>query len=364
MKKSFTFAKVPFTLTNIFKHKTFLIGKLLGMLRTFDEKLNGFLFVVFLPIFLFAMSYYGFESSYTRFKTSERPPDFLFSNVYSYRIIPNQLSIYMTDLMECIIKNQNSSVKNLILKNGTPFYHGLFLTNLFFLILNAVILNTVLKYHPVQLISNINIRRIIHLLLVFFIVITQYTPSNCDTIALCCYLTGIFLTLKYVHTGKKAFFYSLILLITASTFVRETACLNIAFFAAVFFRMKELRKGNYQFIWKVISLIIAFLVPYLGLRIMINHAETSFVEGYYIVQNFSSPFNLAGLIFSAIALRFMYQLCGNLENRMIFQKYLFFSLPYLGMITLVGLFWEVRLFLPLILTGAIVACHGFKNLYH
>jgi hypothetical protein len=333
------------------------------MLRTFDEKLNGFLFVVLLPILLFVMSYYGFESSYTRFKTSEKPPDFLFSSVYSYRVIPNQLSIYMTDFIENVINGQNSSVKNLILKNGTPFYHGLFLTNLFFLILNTALLNVILKYIPAQLISNINVRRMIHLLLVFFIVITQYTPSNCDMIALFCYLVGILLTLKYAHTGKKIFFFSLMLLIMGSTFVRETACLNIAFFAAIFFSFKDLKNRNYKFIWNIIPLILAFILPYLGLRMVLNRNETTFVEGYYIVQNFSSPFNLAGLLFSVIVLYFLYKLCGSLENRIIFQKYLFFSLPYLGMITLVGLFWEVRLFLPLILTVAIVACHDFKNLY-
>jgi hypothetical protein len=334
------------------------------MLKIFDEKLNGFLFVVLLPILLFAMSYYGFESSYTRFKTSERPPAFLFSSVYSYRVIPNQLSIYFTDFMQSIIKNQDSSVRNLILKNGTPFYHGLFLTNLFFLILNAAILNAVLKYHAAQLISNINVRRMIHLLLMFFIVITQYTPSNCDMIALCFYLTGVLLTLKYIHTKKTIFFYSLVILIVVSTFVRETACLNIAFFAAVVFNIEELRQRNFKIIWKIIPLVFAFLLPYIGLRIMLNHDETTFVEGFYVVQNFSSPFNLAGLIFSVIVLYFMFKLCGNNENRVVFQKYLFFSLPYLIMITLVGLFWEVRLFLPLILTGAIVACHDFKKLYH
>lgn len=333
------------------------------MLRTFDEKLNGFLFVVILPILLFAMSYYGFESSYTRFKTSERPPDFLFSSVYSYRVIPNQLSIYMTDFMEYVITNLSLSAKNLLLKNGTPFYHGLFLMNLFFLILNATLLNTILKYIPVKLISNVNVRRMVHLLLVFFIVMTQYTPSNCDMIALCCYLTGILFTLKYANTRKKIFFYSLVLLIVVSTFVRETACLNIAFFGAVFFSIKELKNRNYQFIWNVIPLILAFIFPYFGLRMVLNRTETTFVEGYYIVQNFTSPFNLAGLLFSVIVIYFMYKLCNSIENRVIFQKYLFFSLPYLGMISLVGLFWEVRLFLPLILTAAIVACHDFKNLY-
>lgn len=332
------------------------------MLIKNDEKINGFLFVIVLPLLLFAMSYYGFESSYTRLKTSEKTPDFLFTSVYAYRVIPNYLSVQMTDLMYNLINGRFSFLKDFLSKNGTPFYHGLFLMNSVFFILCSVILNSIFKLKAFGFILNSNARRIIHLLSVFFIVITQYAPTNCDTIALFCYLAGVFLTLNYLHTQKGLFLYLLVGLTVLSTLVRETACLNIAFFAAVFFNIDELKKGNYQIIWKIIPLVIAFLVPYLGLRATLVQEETTFVEGFYINRNFTSPFNLAGLIFALIVLYFIYKLCTDKENRSVLGRFLFFSTPYLLMITLVGLFWEVRLFLPLILTGIIVAYHQFKNL--
>lgn len=331
------------------------------MLKRNDEKINGFLFVIVLPLLLFAMSYYGFESSYTRLKTSEKTPDFLFSSVYAYRVIPNYLSVRMTDFMYCLINGPLSFFKDFLSKNGTPFYHGLFLMNSVFFILCSLILNAVFQLKSTGLLLNLNARRIIHLLSVFFIVITQYAPTNCDTIALFCYLAGVYLTLKYSDTGKNIFFFILIGLIAISTLVRETACLNIAFFAAVFFHVDELKKGNYQIIWKIIPLVVAFLIPYLGLRAVLVQEETTFVEGFYINRNFSSPFNLAGLVFALIVIYFIYKLCTAPENRSVFGKYFFFSIPYLLMITLVGLYWEVRLFLPLILTGIITAYHQFKK---
>lgn len=331
------------------------------MLKRNDEKINGFLFVIVLPLLLFAMSYYGFESSYTRLKTSEKTPDFLFSSVYAYRVIPNYLSVQMTDLMYYLINGPLSFFKNFLSKNGTPFYHGLFLMNSVFFILCSLILNAVFQLKSTGLLLNLNARRIIHLLSVFFIVITQYAPTNCDTIALFCYLSGVYLTLKYSDTGKNIFFFILIGLIAISTLVRETACLNIAFFAAVFFNIDDLKKGNYQIIWKIIPLVVAFLIPYLGLRAILVQEETTFVEGFYINRNFSSPFNLAGLVFALIVIYFIYKLCTAPENRSVFGKYFFFSIPYLLMITLVGLYWEVRLFLPLILTGIITAYHQFKK---
>jgi hypothetical protein len=330
------------------------------MLKIFDEKMNGFLFTIILPLLLFSMSYYGFESSYTRLKTAQQPPDYLFSSVYAYRIIPNYLSVYLTGAIGYIIDNYLHFFQKFLLKNGTAFYHGLFFMNSFFFVLSSVIFSFILKLRPIGLLSDINVRRIIHLLAVFFIVITQYAPTNCDMMALFCYLSGILFTLKYFLTNKSVYFYILISIIFLSTFVRETACLNIAFFAALFINVDELKKRNFKFIWKTIPLVIAFLIPYLGLRLMIVQ-ETTFVEGFYINRNFESPFNLAGLLFGCIVLYFMYRLCISIENRTVFKKYLFFSLPYLIMITMVGLYWEVRLFLPLILTGVVVACHQFKN---
>lgn len=331
------------------------------MLKKNDEKINGFLFVIVLPFLLFAMSYYGFESSYTRLKTSEKTPDFLFTSVYAYRVIPNYLSVHMTNLMYHLINGPLSFFKDFLSKNGTPFYHGLFLMNSVFFIFCSLILNALLQFKMVGSFLTLNAKRIIHLLSIFFIVLTQYAPTNCDTIALCCYLIGVFLTLKYWHTQKNIFFYLLIVLIVGSTLVRETACLNIAFFAAVFFNIDDLKKGNYQVIWRIIPLVVAFVVPYLGLRAMLVQEKTTFVEGVYINRNFSSPFNLAGLVFALIVLYFIYKLTMGEENRKAFGKYLFFSLPYLLMITLVGLFWEIRLFLPLILTGIIMAYHQFKK---
>lgn len=65
-----------------------------------DEKLSAVLFTAILPILLFFMVYYGFESSYVKLKTMEKAPDFMFSSVYAYRVIPNFLSVIVPDFLE------------------------------------------------------------------------------------------------------------------------------------------------------------------------------------------------------------------------------------------------------------------------
>lgn len=332
------------------------------MLTTNDEKINGFLFVIILPFLLYFMSYYGFESSYTRLKTSENPPEFLFHSVYAYRVIPNYISVKMTGFMEYFIQDKMPFLKDFLSKNGTPFYHGLFLVNSFFFILCSLILNKLFKLYPSKMISDTKMMRVIHLLSVFLIVITQYAPTNCDTIALFCYLSGIYFTFKYHFTGKIKFYILLVILIAVSTFVRETACLNIAFFATFFFSFIKVKQLQFRSVIPLLPLILAFIIPYLGLRKMVVNDETTFVEGLYIDRNFASPFNLAGLAFACILMYFIYQLCAEVINKRLIKKYLFFSLPYLFMITLVGLFWEIRLFLPLFLTCLILAIYQFDTL--
>ncbi len=332
------------------------------MLTTNDDKINGFLFVIILPFLLYFMSYYGFESSYTRLKTSEKPPEFLFHSVYAYRVIPNYISVKMTVFMEYLIVHKLSFLKDFLAKNGTPFYHGLFLVNSIFFILSSLTFNAILKLRPSNFTSDIMERRMVHLLSMFFIVITQYAPTNCDAIALFCYLSGIYITFRYYLIRKTKFYILLVILIAVSTCVRETACLNIAFFAVLFLSFGELRKSQFKSVIQIVPLILAFIIPYLGLRQLIVNEETTFVEGFYINRNFTSPFNLAGLVFACVIMHFINQLCVENVNKKLLKKYLFFALPYLFMITMVGLFWEVRLFLPIILTSVIIAFYKFETL--
>lgn len=328
------------------------------MLKTFDEKINSFLFVVVLPFLLFFISYYGFESSYVKLKSMEEAPGFMFSSVYAYRVIPNFLMVYVTEAVDFSLNHYLTSAKDVLHKNGTVFYHSIFLINSFFFILSSVLLHSVLKFRPVKILNNSSIRMLIHLLAVFFMVIVQYVPTNCDSIAVFFYLLGIWLSLKYYHDNRPLDFMLLCLTVLVSTLVRETSCLNIAFYAAIAVAPGKIKTGNLKSVYEVGILVISFIVPYIGLKMMIPQ-NTSFFEGVYLMKNFTSPFNLAGLFFGLIGLYFTLQLCDG-YGKLILKRYLFFSLPYLGMITLVGLFWETRLFLPLILSGFIIAFHQFK----
>jgi len=330
------------------------------MFKLFDEKINGFLFIIIFPFLLFFMSYYGFETSYVvGIKSWEKAPDFMFSSVYAYRVIPNYLSVHVTEAITSIVNNDLPFAKSFLLKQGSLFYHSTFLINVFFFLLTSFVLYKILELKPVEILSNQKIRRMVHLIAVFFIVILQYVPTNCDCIAIFFYVLGMFLTLKYLQHKKPTDLLGLSIVIFISTFVRETACLNIAFFAAVFIDPENLKNRNFTFIKETSLLVIAFILPYIALRLVIPQ-KASFVEGIYLIKNFTSPFNLAGLLFGILGIYFSYGFSDD-TGKIMMKKYLFFALPYLLMITLVGLFWETRLFMPLLITGIVTASYQFKN---
>ncbi len=332
------------------------------MFKIFDEKINGFLFTIVFPFLLFFISYYGFETSYVvGIKSWEKVPDFMFSSVYAYRVIPNYLSVHVTEALAYIVNNDLSSAKAFILKQGSFFYHSTFLINVSFFLLTSVVLYKILRMQPAGLLLNDKVKQMVHLIAVFFIVIMQYVPTNCDCIALFFYVLGMFFTLKYQEKRKPADLMVLSIIVLISTFVRETACLNIAFFAAVFIEPDELKKRNFAFVKECLFLAAVFILPYIGLRLMIRQ-HASFVEGIYWIKNFTSPYNMIGLLFGILSIRFTYGFSDEAGKRMII-KYLFFSSPYLIMITLVGLFWETRLFMPLIITGFVAASYQFKKHY-
>lgn len=329
------------------------------MLTTNDEKINGLLFVIILPFLLYFMSYYGFESSYVvGIKSWEKAPDFMFSSVYAYRVIPNYLSVHVTEFVTIVVNTYFPFSKSFLLKHGTLFYHSTFLINSFFFLLSSIILNSIFRISPSGIPTQFIVRRVLHLLAVFFIVITQYVPTNCDSVAIFFYLSGCLLTFKYLQKKRQVVFILLIIVIAFSTFVRETACLTISFFAAVFVDFEKLKKKDFSFVKEVFILALAFIVPYIALRVII-HQDVSLAENVYVYQNFISPFNIVGLLFGAISLYFCYQLCNN-EGKYLMKKYMFFSLPYLIMITVVGIFWEVRLFLPLVITGFVFISYQSK----
>ncbi|MGL6038086.1 MAG: hypothetical protein ACRC0E_04240 [Soonwooa sp.] len=324
--------------------------------------LNYFLIVIVFPFLLLFMTYYGFESSYVKIKHLEQPPDFIFSSVYAYRIIPNYVSVEMNNVLHFVVENYLMDLKPILVKNGSIYYHSIFLTNTLFFAISFIVLERIINVVSEGSRFKSQKNLLLFIIAVFLTCMTQYVPTNGDSIALAFFLTGVYFSLKFKEQQKFLYVILTAIVIFVSTFVRETACLNIAFFAALFVDFKNLKTLNKSLIVNVLILVFSFIIPYVLLRTMIVKQETTFFEGVYLKQNFTSPFNLLGLLYGLVGVWLLNKFVDIKERRNVFFNFLIFSIPYLLMVVLVGLFWETRLFLPILIIVVIFAINSKSDL--
>lgn len=332
------------------------------MLNLLKGSLNYFIIVLVFPFLLLFMTYYGFESSYVNIKHLEQPPDFIFSSVYAYRIIPNYISVEMNAFLTSFVNEHLSSIKHVIIKHGTIYYHSVFLTNALFFLLSFVVLERIINFLGTIIFSSSK-NLLLFLSAVFMVCISQYVPTNGDSVALLFFLLGVLFSLKYAKDNNVFNFLVVSVVIVISTLVRETSSLNIAFFAALLVDFKKLNALKTKTILQISILVLSFLVPYVLLRTIVIKQETAFFEGVYFIQNFTSPFNILGLLFGLIGIFIFKSLIKNPEREVVFNRYLLFSTPYFLMIIFVGLFWEIRLFLPIIMVATLLSTETVTKKY-
>ena len=115
---------------------------------------------------------------------------------------------------------------------------------------------------------------------------------------------------------------------------------------------------NRKMIKKILKIMalpfLSFIVTYILLRVSDN-AGSGVMEGIYIKENFTQLNNLSGLLFAILVLRMAYRISRTKENKKLITRFLFFSSPYLLMLVLVGILWEIRLFIPLIFGSFILS---------
>jgi len=321
------------------------------------KKENILLYVILFPVFFQIITYYGFQSSYYNYRDEIRPTEWYYKGIYGYRILSREIVDALTLFLEWIFSCQ-FPLRDYAMKKGTPYYHSLFLFNTLFAVLTSVMANAILKrkeYFP-----EITVK--MRLGLVFFLAaisgFSQYVIVHYDNSAVFLLLLGFYCTLDYYRNRqfKDLLFLSFIILV--STMNRETSCLNISFLAALFFTEFPKSKDDIFNALKTLALpVFAFLLPYFILRLTIPQNtgdDYYFFESITLKYNFTGINQIAGWMFGVLLLKFVY-FYAIPENRKLITRFLLISFPYILMIFLVGILWEIRLFVPLIYGAVVLA---------
>ena len=139
-------------------------------------------------------------------------------------------------------------------------------------------------------------------------------------------------------------------IVLVSTLNRESSALSLSLAATLLFAKFGLKK---EMLIPVAFLGITFLAAYLGMRVMNENFSTN--DGNLLVQNFSEPKNILGLLFWLVFFVFPLLLAKDrrsVNNILIFHV---LSLPYIFMCFYTGILYEIRLYIPLFLASALIS---------
>ena len=156
--------------------------------------------------------------------------------------------------------------------------------------------------------------------------------------------------LKYLNENSKGQLIILGMIVLISTLNRESSALSISLAATLLLAKFGLRK---QTVVSVAVLGISFLVAYVGMRLMNGNFSTS--DGNLLVQNFTQPKNILGLLFGAVFFVFPFLVAKDRDSiRNIVVCHLL-SIPYILMCFYSGILYEIRLYIPLFLTALLLS---------
>jgi hypothetical protein len=140
----------------------------------------------------------------------------------------------------------------------------------------------------------------------------------------------------------------LCLILALSTLNRETAALSVSIAATLLYAKNGLRQDT-----KVPVLILAgvFVAGYFGLRMFSEDFSTN--DGNLLIQNFTQPKNLLGLVFWITLLVFSLLIAKNKGCSRRVLMFHVLSAPYIFMCFYSGILYEIRLYIPLFITSVL-----------
>ena len=315
--------------------------------------LPNFLISLFTTILFSYIIYFGFTTNYTRQVFSV--PSFTKqydSGIYKYRILGKKIILLINELLEGVgvHSEQSMRLKPLDYQATNTFYLSYFVLNTIGLFLFSWILLNLLQDH---FIFNINSNEIYQLLLIaaLLICITQYVITPYDNFS---YFLQIFCTyfiLKHIFYGRLLYLILAGIILVFASLCRESAAICVAFAALLYLYKDGFSK---KAIYPISFLFLCFFIPYLSLRFIYGF-DNALVHGITLLSNLTAHNNLIGcatwIVLGA------YSLCFSIHktNRQLILLFHLISLPYIFTCLLSGIFFEVRLYIPLFIGSLVLS---------
>lgn len=314
------------------------------------RKITNMLFLTVLAFLLNTFVYFAFGNIYSSSILNYSAFQEQFSGgIYQYRILSVYALLYIYDLLGTL--NLDYSVFKLKFLNPDSepqMFLAFYMLNTFFLVLTAVMM--VLITESKQFAATASEKLLMASLSIFVIALSQFVIVPYDVSSYFFLLLFLWVFLKYLDNKSPGNFILLAVIVAVSTLNRESAALSVSLAATLLCSRFGLNKAT---IIPVAALAGTFLTVYLGMRLVAETFSTN--DGNLLLQNFTQPKNILGLVFWFTFFAFTLLISNGKEqtrNTLVFHS---LSAPYIVMCLYTGILYEARLYVPLFLTGLILA---------
>lgn len=322
-------------------------------------KLNLFSKLIFAALLAFTVNsfvYFSFGNiysskilNYTEFRQQ------FSSGIYQYRVLSGYFLIWIYEFLSNL--NIDYGIFKLKFFDGSAepkMYLSFFLLNTFFLVLTSAVM--VLITETKNFVATSSEKILFTAVAVFTIGLSQFVIVPYD-ISSYFFLMLFFLTLiRYTAKNSVIQLIFLGILMLISTLNRESSALSLSLTATLLYAKFGLKKGT---LIPVALLGITFLMAYFGMRLMNESFTTN--DGNLLIQNFSQPKNVLGLLFWLVFFVFSVLLAKDrkaVQNILIFH---ILSVPYIVMCFYAGIIYEIRLYTPLFLCALFLSRTDVKT---
>lgn len=319
--------------------------------------LSKIIFAILLAFTVNSFVYFGFANIYssTIFNYENFQEQF-HSGIYQYRILSSYFFVWVYDFLSFLnIDYQVFKLKFINPDSEPQMYLSFYILNTFFMVLSSIML--VLITDSKNFISTNSEKLLTVAISLFCIALSTFVIVPYDVSSYFFILVFFYFLLQYLEKQSILILVLLNTIIIISTFNRESSALSLSLAATLLYSKFELKKKT---IVPIVVLGLSFLGVYSGLRMMSENFTTN--DGNLLVQNFTQPKNLLGLLFWLVFFSFTLMLAKDKKALNHILLFHLLSFPYIFLCIYTGILYEIRLYIPLLLTSLLLSKTEFLRI--
>ena len=316
-------------------------------------KLNLFSKLIFSILLAFTVNsfvYFGFANIYSsKILNIQSFQEQFQSGIYQYRILSGYLLIAVYDFFSTLNLDYGIFKLKFLQPDSEPqMYLSIYILNTFFLILFAGLM--VLITETKTFVATSSEKLLITGLSILAIGLSQFVIVPYDISSYFFLALFFFFLLKYLKDQSSSILMVLGVIILFSTLNRESSALSLSLAATLLYGKFGLKKETLK---PILFLGLIFIGVYLGLRFTNENFSTN--DGNLLLQNFTQPKNILGIMFWLVFFIFTLMLAKDKKAIRAICLFHFLSFPYIILCFYTGILYEVRLYIPLFLTSLLLS---------